>query len=455
MVIAYKAHIQFIFILVVMYVIGVWIEPLIYAIFPIVFFLLGQKERYFEMLVCALWMLILSDYIPVDNATFADLEFAKQLKPIIPLTLFIFFILNKEKFRPIPSFLNAFVPFFIISLIALYFSIKMQIGIQKTLSFILMYCMIPIYVNKLHRDHGEAFWKAFLTFIIGMLTIGVVLGVVIPQIGLLQGGGRFKGIFGNPNGLGVFLNLTFILWIVLEEFKICTFTKKERWYILAVILISLFWCGSRNGIISIFLFYAVYRIVKFNWFAGVLIILVFVGFSNLIFDLFIVVVEFAGLESYFRLDTLEAGSGREIAWWFAWTQIQDYFFLGGGFGHDENIMRANYYWLTYAGHDGGVHNSYLSMWFNSGIIGVILYYGALIKIYLNAFKFSPVVLAFGASVFFNSVYESWMVASLNPFTIMFLIILTIFGQNLRGQEYETSSAEPEYDQSKETKLINA
>jgi len=435
MIIAYKEHIQFIMILAVMYVTGVWFGPIIYVMFPAVILMLGLKERYFELLICALWMLILSDYIPVKNATHDDLQWAKDLKPLIPIALFGFFLLNQERFKPYPKFILYFIPFFIVAGIALNYSVKLDVGIRKTLSFILMYSSVPLYVNMLAKEQGSLFWKSLFTFIIGMLTIGVVLGFVAPQIGLLEGGGRFKGIFGNPNGLGVFLNLSFIMWIVIEEFKLAEFTKKERWYILFILVFSLLWCGSRNGIMSVVLFYLIYRTVKINWFFAIIVIISFIGFSEVIFDLFLGLVDFLGLQEYFRIDSLEAGSGREIAWIFAWSEIQHYFIVGGGFGHDENIMRPNYGWLSMQGHDGGVHNSYLSMWFDTGVIGVILYFGTLIRVYLSAFKFSYVVLAFAVSIFFNITYESWLVASLNPFTIMFLIILTIFAQKYAGAKY--------------------
>jgi hypothetical protein len=89
------------------------------------------------------------------------------------------------------------------------------------------------------------------------------------------------------------------------------------------------------------------------------------------------------------------------------------------------------------------------MWFDSGIIGVLFYYGALIKIYFESFKASPIVLGFAVSIFFNSIYESWMVASLNPFTIMFLLILTIFGQNMRGAEAKVKELEEDVLNEKE------
>ncbi|MEX1000909.1 MAG: O-antigen ligase family protein [Crocinitomicaceae bacterium] len=434
MVVAYKEHIQFIMILVVMYVMGVWLDPTIYLIFPIMMLLFGVKKHFFELLICTLWLLILSDYIPVDNATYADLQFAKDLKPMVPIILLGFFLLNRERFAPYPKFIFYFIPFFIVAAIGLNDSLDFQVGAQKTISFILMYMVIPLYVNLLHREHGEFFWRSLFTFIIGMLAIGIVLGIVVPQIGVLEGANRFKGIFGNPNGVGIFLNLTFILWIVLEEFGLLKLTKKERWVTLLVILISLFWSGSRNGIMSITLFYLIYRLTKINWFLALIAVAVFIIFSDFIFDAFVEFVSFFGLEGYFRVNTLEEGSGRQVAWAFAWIQIQDYFFVGGGFGHDEHVMRPNYHWLVRKGHEGGVHNSYLSLWFDTGIIGLIMYFGAIFRVVFSSFKQHYIVLAFIVSLLFNITYESWLVASLNPFTIMLVIILTIFAQNFRGEQ---------------------
>ena len=47
---------------------------------------------------------------------------------------------------------------------------------------------------------------------------------------------------------------------------------------------------------------------------------------------------------------------------------------------------------------------------------------------------SYIGLAFLVSILFNITYESWLVASLNPFVIIFLIILTIFVEGIRGDE---------------------
>ena len=324
------------------------------------------------------------------------------------------------------------------------YSINLEVALKKYLSFLLMYFTIPIYVAYLHKHHGSFFWKTLFTFIVGMLTIGLVLGLAVPEIGILAGG-RFKGILGNPNGLGIFLNLTFILWLVIREFKLTNFTEKEDKFILFVLLASLFWCGSRNGLMSVFMFYMVYRMVKIHWSLAIMMVVAVIVFEDLIFISFIELIQFFQLGNYFRLDSLEEGSGRQVAWVFAWVEIQKYFFIGGGFGHDENIFRPNYYWLERLGHNGGVHSSYLSLWFDSGLIGLLLYFGGMITNIVKSFKFSYIGVAFFVSICFNITYESWLIGSLNPFTIIFLIILTIFVEGLKGEELTSTELLKEND----------
>ncbi|MGV6861470.1 MAG: O-antigen ligase family protein [Putridiphycobacter sp.] len=434
---AYKENAQFIMLLIIMYVSGVWGGPIIYLMFPIIFGLFGLKGLFFEMLITSIWLLILSDYVPIKDATYDDLQFAKDLKPLVPIFLFGFYLIHREKFPPIPKLFINFVPFFLVVLFALQYALNFKIGAQKYVSFVLMYFCIPVYVNYLHHYYGKLFWNSLLTFITWMLAIGIVLGFVAPDIGILAGD-RFKGILGNPNGVGIFLNLFFILWTVAKSYKLVSFTTKENRLVFIIIFVSLFWSGSRNGIMSIFMFYMVYRLVKIHWSFAIAAVASIIVFEEVIFGVFIQIIEFFQLSNYFRVDSLEEGSGRKTAWIFAWQEVQKYFFVGGGFGQDEQVMRPNYYWLRREGHDGGVHNSYLSMWFDGGIIGLILYFGALFKLVLGNTKFDYIGLAFLVSILFNITYESWLVASLNPFTIIFLIILTIFVQQYKGEDYFTT-----------------
>ena len=114
MVEAYKENSQFILLLIIMYVVGVWGGPIIYLLFPLVFWLYGIKGLFLELFITSIWMLILSDYVPVKGATYADLQFAKDLKPLIPIFLFGFYIKSRDSFPPISKVFIRLIPFFII-----------------------------------------------------------------------------------------------------------------------------------------------------------------------------------------------------------------------------------------------------------------------------------------------------------------------------------------------------
>ena len=66
---AYKEHIQFILIMCVLYVVGVWGGPIIYVLYPIALLVLGMKQGYFELFILTIWILILvAMTIPMMNS---------------------------------------------------------------------------------------------------------------------------------------------------------------------------------------------------------------------------------------------------------------------------------------------------------------------------------------------------------------------------------------------------
>ena len=81
------------------------------------------------------------------------------------------------------------------------------------------------------------------------------------------------------------------------------------------------------------------------------------------------------------------------------------------------------------GHHGGVHNSYLTMWFNTGIVGVLVFFRSYFLIFLKANKRAPFAFAIMFSSMFSVMYESWLTGSLNPFTIILLIIITVITED--------------------------
>ena len=88
-------------------------------------------------------------------------------------------------------------------------------------------------------------------------------------------------------------------------------------------------------------------------------------------------------------------------------------------------MRKNLDLLSLLGHQGGVHNSYLTLWFNAGIIGIIIFFRSFFLLFFKANRFVPVSFAIMFSVMFSVMYESWLMGSLNPYTIVLVMAMTI------------------------------
>jgi O-antigen ligase len=158
------------------------------------------------------------------------------------------------------------------------------------------------------------------------------------------------------------------------------------------------------------------------------------------------IIKTLGLSGYFRLNTLSEGSGRFTAWAFAWQQVEkETFFIGKGFGYDEHFMRPYYPVLSRLGHQGGVHNSFLSFWLDVGLVGLLIFLRSYILMFIKAAKKNPLAFPVMFSVTFTAIFESWMVGSLNPFTIIMVVIATLMIEPEFYKSPEQGQAEDEED----------
>ncbi len=389
-----------------------------YSIVGISIVLFVFSKNYLALFFGFFYILLLSDNL--DEGLF----FAKSFKNVYMVFMGVTLIMNKKDFEPFSSLFNLFIPFLIIAVFALQFSGKVDVGIQKTLSYLLLLITIPNYVKCLYRQHGAEFLKDLINFFVLIIVIGYFVKFISFDFAYIQGN-RMRGMFGNPNGLGIFLFLFASFYSIVTSFFPKLFSLNEKRFIFVVIGLALFLCGSRTAFFSIFILLFFARIQNRSPFLG-LILLVGIIFSyEYLLANAINLITYGGLQDYFRINTLEEGSGRFIAWGFAWEKIQNFYYFGGGLGNDEFIMRQHYGILTKLGHQGGVHNSYLTLWFDTGIIGVILYVRGLFLAFIKGVKKSKLAIPFFYSVLFSITYESWIAGSLNPFTIVLFLSLTL------------------------------
>lgn len=399
---------------------AVFAGPVVFALLPLSVFFIRSREMWPEMFFGFLLVLVLSD---VAKDAFISMNVFKSAKNTYIVVLAVVFFLHREHFAPYARVFDIFLPFFLFSIIPLVFSNTILIGIQKTLSYALLYLIVPNYVLYNFRRSGWQFFRNLIWFMVIILLAGLITYLYGDWYSHVNG--RFRGLFGNPNGLGIFCYLTLVLVTVAISINRDLFSIYQKVFIYGVILYFLFASGSRASTTSVLIFMVFHRLVARSPFLGFVLFLAAIGVGEVVSSNLPAIVEALGLEKYFRLRTLESGSGRYFAWEFAWTHIQEYFVVGGGFGNDEFIFRKHRFYLWRMNHQGGVHNSYLSFWLDVGIVGLLIYLRSFLLMFIKASKAVPMSLAVMFSTLFSIMYESWLVGSLNPFTIVLLTTMTM------------------------------
>jgi O-antigen ligase len=167
---------------------------------------------------------------------------------------------------------------------------------------------------------------------------------------------------------------------------------------------------------------------------ALLAISVFISFEDIIRGL--------GLADFFRLESIETGSGRKLAMVEAWGQIKLNPFSGYGLGYTETYFSEKSLELARKGHVGGVHNSFLWVWLDMGLIGLLTFVYGWFRWFAKAFKFTWLILPIGLAVAFSTNVESWLMGSLNHVTIQLIIILSL----LSSTDFLTQEIDPEHFQ---------
>ncbi|MBK7964608.1 MAG: O-antigen ligase family protein [Bacteroidetes bacterium] len=414
-----KENYQFIIISLIWVFVGIVVDVTAMGLVPAAFLIYRQKGYYTEIVLSIALICYLS-----DNRHW-EFSFATKGKDIALLTACAFFFLNSKNFPLRSKIYYAFIPFFIL---AFFLSTKHPtplLSFQKTLSFFLMIAVIPNYFLRQLQVEGQDFlrktiWMGTILYIIAFLMI-----FVLPSHWTYLEG-RYNGLLGNPNGVGTFSTLFFIIVYTSIELYPKIFTRNEKFIIYGSMILSILLASSRNSIFSILIFMMFARFYKISPWIGFVIVIVVALLFQIINENLPYIITSLGLGAYMRVEHLNDGSGRLIAWTFAMEQIQKYyFFLGRGFAFEEWLFEKNKDWLNILGHQGGVHNTYLAVWLNTGIVGLCFYLYGFFSTFIKAARNSHLAFPTMFAIMFSISFEAWFQASLNPFTIMALLAITL------------------------------
>ena len=398
-----------------------------YAVFT--FLLILRTNDFTKIFIAFLVLLLFSDS---RSSIFA---FAATAKIVIVVLALLYLLSNYARLAVKRNDLfRFFLPFLIFSILSTLWSTDTFTAFQKSLSYGVVFFLIPVfYLNGKHEN--PHFNQVMVYLFTTLLLAGLIIHQFFPLFTTLVG--RYRGLLGNPNGLGIFLTLLFAISFPIIKASEGKIDRRLIWLFYGSFLASLIMSSSRTALFSVVIFFIFNRLRYFtNAFTIVVFLFFIIGYEYFLIQL-PQLIGFFGLEEYFRIETLEEGSGRFVAWNFAWERIQDVFFVGGGFGHTEFVFDLYSDQLSKLGHQGNAHNSYLTIWLDTGLIGIVLFLFGLVRAIANSVAGSSYTLPIMYGVLFSTFFESWLSASLNPFTSLFLISLTSLAVANSFQENES------------------
>jgi len=405
--------------------VGMYAGPVIFFYLPVTLIFMKGRDQYLELLLGFIFILILSD------SRVGSLQFAVNAKEIYIILLAVFLVIDSKGFAPFNSFYLRFLPFFIIAIICIFYAPSESVvnSIEKTASYIFLLLVVPNYVQKAHLMRGKEFYKMLVYLCAGILLLGFVFKFLSPDVVTRED--RYEGMFGNPNGLGIFCLLLFLLFTVVIDFFPELFSKREKMFIYGYIVLSILLSGSRGSLFGLIIYVVFTFLYKRSAILGTIVAIVFATTYSYISANLVGIINTIGLQNYLRINTLEEASGRFVAWKFTWEHIQENFWIGRGFEYTSYLFSIpkNVEYLQALGHLGNVHNSYLTLWLDTGLIGLSCFVFAFLSSFIKGIKKTTLALPIMYAVIFSSFFESWLTASLNPFTILLFIILWLASGN--------------------------
>lgn len=338
----------------------------------------------------------------------------------VALGLLVLYDIFREKYHFNVTFLFL-LPFVFVALFSLLNSPIASTAALKTFSFTLTYFTALHYTFYYFQKYKYSMQHLYMYFIL-LLGFGFLLIFIVPDQAFFGNGVRYRGAFGNPNGLGLFGMICAIFFIYFFEKH-----KRSRLEIaiaFGLALFSIILSGNKGNLFALMIFAGVF--ILFNKKTRIWGIFMILGGILLLpildFETMNAIVQLFGLQEQFRLQSIYTGSGRYVAWEWALQWVVQEPLIGRGFSFEE-LLFDKYLpiYLTMTGHQGGVHNSYLVFLLNTGVLGLIFVSVFFVK-FFTAIRDKRFATAIGISFAVSIFFEGYGSASLNYFSVVFIFL---------------------------------
>lgn len=191
------------------------------------------------------------------------------------------------------------------------------------------------------------------------------------------------GTFAHSGNFAVFL--VFALFMLLLNKN---HIKHNRFLAtITLILISLYLAGSRTVLAVAFLILIIYYLSEIRIKLTVKKFVILVTVPALVV-LFIVINYDALIELFSGISFINQISNRLIQWQIGWNEIKQRILLGHGINNYTDWMSMKYPGLysTSFYYQNMIHNTYLQIWFDVGIVGLVLFCDLFIFSFISYFK---------------------------------------------------------------------
>jgi O-antigen ligase len=291
----------------------------------------------------------------------------------IGATFVLFAIIQLIKNRINVRFSNKIIISPLLMIVLAYISMFWSIDIDATIKMNNTYLFIQlmfIFTFLLSFNYREQYLlKKSILF--GGLAVSIYVLAFSPEVLYNSSGGRIALNNADPNEFAALLMLP--LFVSFNEI----FTYKSKWNVIlfGLLLYMILLTGSRGAILSVGFGILVYLFGNFKF--SNLLKLMFVGIllfyfispvlPDFIFKRF---VEHGGV-----LNTIEAGGGRTEIWDYIFLKIIPEFNIWGYGSGTSSVLTKDYF-----GYAKGIHNTYLLIFLEFGVIGLIIFFIFLWKI---------------------------------------------------------------------------
>ncbi len=392
-----------------------------FVIVPLTFVFFYYRGMHDQIIILLLSCLILGDSrLPIFKG-YETIRYG-AVSTLFALTI-MDFAYKKYGINPILIWL---VPFILSAMLSLVDSPVGARGFGKTLGIFMIYFVCLNFVRYYIKLLGKGFVVELVFFFQFVLGLGILFIFLLPSVAFWEGALRYRGVFGNPNGVAAFSAFVIMFAVIVFPYLENQIEKRfvRTTYILSIA--SLILSASRNGVATILSFVilrdsfqgATFR--RLFVLLGVFPLLFFISRVITVYDF----LHFFGIESFFRIESMSNASGRTYAWIWALEEYAKHPIMGMGYTWDDLLFAELPYEIYITGHYGGVHNSFLVLLLNTGIVGLILFMMFFFRLISNL-KTAKNYIPFFVSILLSAAFESWLSAALNFLNTMFLIIFLV------------------------------